>query len=79
MPTSKLGPPYTRGIYEQLDYCLTTERCKKSVLDAESDIHANINSDHYPVRFKVRVKCRRRTTEDTLKIKEYSLKSKTKN
>jgi len=64
MPTNNLGPPYKRGIYEQIDYCLTTERWKNSVLDAESDVHANINSDHYPIRFKVKVKFRRKTKED---------------
>jgi len=64
MPTNNLGPPYKRGIYEQIDYCLTTERWKNSVLDAESDVHANINSDHYPIRFKVKVKFRRKTKEE---------------
>jgi len=74
MPTNNLGPPYVRGIYEQIDYCLTTDRWKNSVTDAESDVHANINSDHYPVKFKVRIKFRRKTKEEVSKHKRIKYK-----
>lgn len=55
-PETTLTDPVTRPHYEQLDYILTPERWKNSVLDAESDIQADINSDHFPVKFQIGIK-----------------------
>ena len=63
-PSSELGPPYERGKYETLDYCVTTERWKNTVQDVESDMKANITSDHYPLWWKTRLKLSRKTNKE---------------
>ena len=49
-PTNEpLGPPWTRGKYETLDYTLTPERWKNATIDAESDVKAHISTDRCPI------------------------------
>ena len=50
------GKPIEQGGYEQIDYLLVGQRFKNSVLNAESDGRAQLNTDHFPV--KSRISCR---------------------
>ena len=50
-----IGDEIQRPTHEQLDYIITTYRWKNTTLDAESDTQANIDSDHYPVKAKLRI------------------------
>ena len=56
-----LGPPWTRGDYEMIDYIIVANRWNNSVLDVEADIAANIESDHGPIRGNMRVTLKRHT------------------
>ncbi len=49
----KRGHPYG---YEQMDYILTTERWKNTVKDVEADPKPNIETRHYPVKARIRIK-----------------------
>ena len=49
------GPPYNRSKYETLDYVLVPNRWKNTIKDVESDVHAEINSDHYPMKIRVQI------------------------
>jgi hypothetical protein len=49
------GPPYNRSKYETLDYVLVPNRWKNAIKDVESDVHAEINSDHYPMKIRVQI------------------------
>ena len=42
--------------HEQLDHIATTRRWRNTIIDAEADTNANINTDHYPVKAKMRIK-----------------------
>ena len=57
-PTLNWGPPGTRHRYETLDYCLIQDRWKNAAKDSESDVTANIDSDHFPLKttFKFKLK-----------------------
>ena len=48
--------PIQRGTHEQIDYVVTHSRWKNSVRDIFSDAAANIDSDHYPICAKTKVK-----------------------
>jgi hypothetical protein len=48
--------PIQRGTHEQIDYVITHNRWKNSVRDIFSDAAANIDSDHYPICAKIKVK-----------------------
>ena len=54
-PSGQRGT-YTRPGHEQIDYILVQQRWWNSILDTESYPKANINSDHYPLVAKVRIK-----------------------
>ena len=45
-----------RPTHEQVDYLITTQRWKNTVIDAEADNDANIDTDHNPVKMKIRLK-----------------------
>jgi len=47
-----------RGTHEQIDYIITQTRWKNTVQDAEADTEANIDTDHYPVKAKIRINLR---------------------
>jgi hypothetical protein len=53
---TELGPPWTRGRYETLDYFIVADRWKNSVTDMESDMLANVDTDHGPVQGTAKVK-----------------------
>ena len=63
-------PPFCRPRYETLDYILTPQRWKNTVLDCESDIKANINSDHFPLVAKIQLKLKalRNPKDKTTKV-----------
>ena len=50
------APPWTRPTYETMSYTLTPDRWKNSITDIESDTRANLNTDHFPLYFTIRVK-----------------------
>jgi len=52
-------PEMTNRNFEQIDYIITTRRWRNTVMNAESDTKANINSDHFPVKALIRIKLRR--------------------
>lgn len=47
------GPPYIRQHHETLDYVLAPSRWKNFIKNIESDINSSVNSDHYPLWFKI--------------------------
>ena len=51
-----IGPPYARGRYEVIDYVLIGDRWNNGISDIETDIYANIATDHYPQIIKARFK-----------------------
>ena len=51
-----LEEPVTRGKYEQLNFIITQRRWKNMVTNCESDMKANIDTDHYPVTATYRIK-----------------------
>ena len=53
---TRFGPPWVRGDYETLDYVIAGERWKNTVENVESDVFANIDSDHSPLIYTIRVK-----------------------
>ena len=54
--TTVLGPPWNRGRYETLDYVLVGNRWKNTVEDIETDPSACVDSDHFPMKFMLKVK-----------------------
>ena len=46
---TRTGDPLCRAHYDQLDYILIPNRWKNGITNAESDMEANIDSDHFPV------------------------------
>ena len=46
-------------------------RWKNAILDAESDAKANIDSDHYPVKAKLKIKLKKITKQQTDGRKKY--------
>ena len=46
---TKEGDPENRQYYDQLDYITVPTRWQNGVKDCESDLEANIDSDHAPV------------------------------
>ena len=55
MSTTKENP-WDRQHYDQIDYILVPKRWQNGIQDAESDMAANIDSDHAPVWVKCRFK-----------------------
>ena len=47
--------------HKQIDYIAVQHRWKKSVINAESNTKANLNTDHYPVIATIRIKLRATT------------------
>jgi len=60
-----------RGNFEQLDYILIPKRWRNGLLDAAADGEANIDSDHYPVWAKIRIKLKHKPTTQTNHRKQY--------
>ena len=48
--------PWRRPKFETIDYVLSMRRWKNAVTDVESDVGANINTDHAPLMAKIRIK-----------------------
>ena len=48
-------PPYTKGRFDTIDYLITTRRWRNSFKNAYTDIHAGIDTDHYPLIAEVHV------------------------
>ena len=55
-PTPNIGPPWTRGRYETVDYTIIGNRWKNTMIDCETDVFANIPSDHFIMKYKIRTK-----------------------
>ena len=51
--------PLCRQSYDQIDYILTPKRWQNGIKDVESDLKANIDSDHAPVWAKCHFKLKR--------------------
>ena len=47
-PGAKKGDPMDRQHYDQIDYILATNRWKNGIVNVESELHANIDTDHAP-------------------------------
>eukprot|EP00975_Prorocentrum_lima_P041718 8766089-Prorocentrum_lima.AAC.1 len=54
-----------RGNFEVLDYMLIHHRWKNCLLDIEADHNHPINTDHYPLRFRLRLQLAARKRPDT--------------
>ena len=48
-----------RGTHDQIDYIITSRRYRNMFTNAESYSKANIDTDHYPLIAKIRVRLRR--------------------
>ena len=48
-PGTQKEDPYDRQHYDQIDYILTTRRWRNGFRNVESELRANIDSDHAPV------------------------------
>lgn len=58
-PGTKIGEDeWIPGKYEQIDFNLHGERWKHTVNNIESDTNANIDTDHFPVKARVKRKLR---------------------
>ena len=55
MSTTK-EDPWDRQHYDQIDYILVPKRWQNGIRDAESDMAANIDTDHAPVWAKCKFK-----------------------
>ena len=64
-PGTNISPPYVRSDtttipirprFETLDYWLTCNRWKNSVKNVETDITANITTDHFPMIATIKTK-----------------------
>jgi len=73
-PSVNLGPPYKRGPYETLDYVVATDRWKNAIQDVESDVEANVASDHYPLWWTACIKFRRKAKSEDMINKRIKLK-----
>ncbi len=58
------GPPYTRECFEMIDYVIIPNRWKNSIKHVESDIHANINTDHFPIKVKIIIDLKAKYVKD---------------
>jgi exonuclease III len=50
------GPPWKRGTYEMLDYVTTSRRWRNAVVNVETDVHANVDTDHFPLVVDLQVR-----------------------
>ena len=50
----------SRANHEQIDYWMVGRRWRRMIIDAESDMNANIDSDHYPVKLKCKFALKQR-------------------
>ena len=48
--------PYTRKLYDQIDFLITPQRWKNHILNCETDTNANIKADHFPLVVKYNYK-----------------------
>ena len=53
---AKAEDPLDRQHYDQIDFILIPKRWRNGIMDAESDLTANIDSDHAPVWVKCKFK-----------------------
>jgi len=60
-----------RGNFEQLDYILIPKRWRNGIVDAAADGEANIDSDHYPVWAKIKIKLKRMPYKNNKPRKTY--------
>ena len=60
---TKTGDPYDRQHFDQLDYVLVPHRWKNGILNVESQMGANIDSDHAPILVKTRFRLKQLNTE----------------
>ena len=54
--TTKPWDEISRGKYETLEYILIANRWKNTITNAESDMNSSIDSDHYPLNARMRIK-----------------------
>ena len=57
-PGTIIGPPWTRGRYETLDYVAIGDRWKNCIKDCESDVFSNLTTDHIIINFIVKITLR---------------------
>ena len=74
-------PPYEykRTNFDTTDYWLAPQRWKNGICNCESDVNANIDSDHFPLTIEVQVKLKAKTQtrrEPRKKISEANEKQK---
>ena len=71
-PTTTKDDPIDRAHYDQLDYALIPHRWRNGILDAASEVRANIDSDHAPLLITTRFEYKQQmvkesTTQDKCK------------
>ena len=64
--------PYIRDRYETLDYWLTQQKWKNSVINCEADPDANLDTDHYPLIATIRVKLKAKQQQERKRRAKYS-------
>ncbi len=57
--------PIQRGTHEQINFVIVANRWKNIVLNVESDVHANISTDHYPLMAKLKIKLKAMKLQST--------------
>ena len=65
------GPPWTRGKYEVLDYVAINRRWRNAARNAETDVHANVDTDHYPLIIDLQVRLKAREERKRVNRKKY--------
>ena len=58
------GGPWDDTKYAEIDHVLIKEKSKNMITDVESDIKANIDTDHYPIKWNFTQKLKKRQKEE---------------
>ena len=67
----KQGEPVDPDTHEQIEYIIITKRWRNAITNAESDTHANIDSDHYPVKATMQVRLNKEMNVTNCKRERY--------
>ncbi|MFM7983941.1 MAG: hypothetical protein ACKPKO_31915, partial [Candidatus Fonsibacter sp.] len=65
------GPPWVRGKYEVLDYATINRIWRNATRNAETDVQANVSSDHYPLMVELQVRLNAQEKRKLVDRKKY--------
>ena len=66
---AELGPPWTRGRYETVDYIVVNKKWRNTIQDVGADIMSNLPTDHAPLIIKTETKLKATVRESRRKGK----------